>query len=77
MLADGNELLMQMSLNPWFNTLEAPDRLALLSGSESLSLHTGEFVFRQGDGPGGKEAILSVLDAGDWFANTGVRCHVR
>ncbi len=79
------KLLTQMSTNPWFHTLEPDDRRALLSGSESLSLRTGEFVFRQGDGPGGiyglasgilkvstlredgKEAILAVLEAGDWF----------
>jgi CRP/FNR family cyclic AMP-dependent transcriptional regulator len=61
MPSDGDELQRRMSVNPWFNSLEPQDRRALLSGSGSLHLRSGEFVFRQGDGPGGLYGLINGI----------------
>lgn len=79
------EFRESMSTDAWFTSLEAEDRHALLSESDLLHLHTGEFIFRRGDPPNGfyglvdglakastlredgKEAILVVLEPGNWF----------
>jgi len=78
-----------MSANPWFGSLPLAERRAVLTACETVRLHPGEMLFRQGDAvpPGtgafygiasghikasslredGKEAILVVLEAGNWF----------
>jgi CRP-like cAMP-binding protein len=83
------ELLALLSPNPWFASLPAAERRALLGAAERQRLAPGEMLFRQGDAvpPGtgafygllrgrlkasslredGKEAILVVLEAGNWF----------
>jgi CRP-like cAMP-binding protein len=82
------ELLEALSANPWFGALPLRERRAMLAASDTVRLHPGEMLFRQGDkvAPGGafyglvkgsfkisslredgKEAILVVLEAGNWF----------
>lgn len=76
--------------DPWFCKLEKSDAQALVDKSVPVSLHAGEFVFRQGESPtgfyclvsgmlkvstlhpDGKEAILAVLEAGNWFGAPSV-----
>ena len=83
------ELLEALSANPWFGALPLRERRAMIAACETVRLHPGEMLFRQGDkvAPGhgafyglvkgsfkisslredGKEAILVVLEAGNWF----------
>lgn len=73
-------------LDDWLMSLDPGDRDILLSGSELVPLHAGQFLFRKGGPPDGfygvvsgsvkvstlhqdgREAILVLLEPGNWFA---------
>lgn len=45
--------------NPWFCSLPARSRTALLAAGECLQMQSGEMLYRQGDAPGGFFGVVS------------------
>ena len=59
-----DDLLRQMSADPWFGRLDVHERRIMLSDSDAVSLQVGGYVFRQGDEPNGFYGLVNgVLKA--------------
>ncbi|MES2952340.1 MAG: Crp/Fnr family transcriptional regulator [Pseudomonadota bacterium] len=85
-----DELLVNLSQNPWFGALPLPERKAMLAVADVVHMRAGEMLYRKGDATGGffgvvqgafkvstlgedgREGILSVVEAGNWFGEASL-----
>jgi len=85
-----DELLVNLSRNPWFGGLPLAERKAMLAAADVVHVRAGEMLYRKGDAVGGfigvvqgafkvstlgedgREGILSVVEAGNWFGEASL-----
>ena len=85
-----DELLVNLSQNPWFGALPQTERKAMLAVADVVHMRAGEMLYRKGDATGsffgvvqgafkvstlgedGREGILSVVEAGNWFGEASL-----
>jgi CRP-like cAMP-binding protein len=85
-----DEMLVNLSRNPWFGALPLAERKAMLAVADTVQFRAGEMLYHKGDATGGfygvvqgafkvstlgedgREGILSVVEAGNWFGEASL-----